>query len=244
MLAGWWLRRPESDRVIVGCHGYRGRKSDLLGIGAALWRHGYNVLLFDYRGHGEHAGSPVTLGYGELADVLSAIAYVRAQRPHLEVGLIGYSMGASVALMAAARVMSVRAVVADSAFAAQRNPVAIELSRVIRADMVRRPVLAVADWMMRTRLGFGFRDVEPSREVAAISPCPLLLIHGQNDKLVDPGDSQLLFDLAGAPKELWRVPGVGHCGAYFDDRPAYVERVSRFFDTAFSTDGKRPAPSR
>ena len=33
----------------------------------------------------------------------------------------------------------------------------------------------------------------------------------------------------GAPCEIWIVQGAPHAGAYFADRPLYVERVAGFF---------------
>src|SRR5215470_12521006 len=32
LVRGWWFPRPETARVIIGCHGYRGSKSELIGI--------------------------------------------------------------------------------------------------------------------------------------------------------------------------------------------------------------------
>ena len=37
--------------------------------------------------------------------------------------------------------------------------------------------------------------------------------------------------------DIWLLDGVEHCGAYFEDRPAYVERVGRFFDQALGLSG-------
>ena len=44
-LPGWWLYRGESSRVVIICIGYRGRRADMLGVAAALWRDGNNVLM-------------------------------------------------------------------------------------------------------------------------------------------------------------------------------------------------------
>lgn len=235
-LSGWWLIRPESKRVVICCHGYRGNKTDLLGVGAGLWRNGYNALLFDYRGHGEHVGTRVTLGYRELEDALASVHFVFDTVPEAEVGIIGYSMGAAVALMAAARDSRIRAVVADSPFAAQRNPVKLRMQQTLRAGWSGDPILFLADQVLHWRAGFHFRDVEPLREIDRIAPRPVLIIHGLADSVIDPGDSEMLYASAGEPKELWLVPDVGHCGAYFLDRPAYVERVSQFFGRAFGLD--------
>jgi pimeloyl-ACP methyl ester carboxylesterase len=75
-LRGWLLPRPTSRRVVVALTGYRARRSDLLGIAAALWRADYQVLLFDYRGHGESPGRRVTLGYDEASDVRAALGWL------------------------------------------------------------------------------------------------------------------------------------------------------------------------
>lgn len=231
-LRGWLLLRPESRRVVIACGGYRGRRADLLGISTALWRDGANVLIFDYRGHGELAGAPVTLGYQELQDFLAAVDFVQERIPGAAVGALGYSMGASVAIMGAARRGDIAAVVADSPFARQRDAVSLRIRQVLRVP--HGPLLALVDLLLGCLSGYHFRDVEPLREVGALAPRPLLLIHGAADSITDPRDSEALYAAAGEPRELWTLPGVEHCGAYFADRAAYTARVAAFFRRALS----------
>jgi uncharacterized protein len=50
------------------------------------------------------------------------------------------------------------------------------------------------------------------------------------DTVVDPRDAPLLYQAAGDPKELWLLPDVDHCGAYFADRVAYTQKIVGFFD--------------
>ena len=57
-LHGWFLRHEDESRVVVVMHGYRGEKSDVLGMSTALWRAGFDVLLFDFRGRGRSARAP------------------------------------------------------------------------------------------------------------------------------------------------------------------------------------------
>jgi fermentation-respiration switch protein FrsA (DUF1100 family) len=239
-LSGWWLPQPDTDRVIVVCYGYRNRKADMLGIGAALWRRGYNVLLFDYHGHGDHVGTRVTLGYRELEDALAAVRYVFERLPTAHVGLMGYSMGAAIAIMAAARDDRIEVVVADSPFAAQRNPVSRRLRQYLRLHHLGRPILFLADQLLFRLLGYHFRDVEPVRDIEALGTRPILLIHGTGDSVIDWRDTELLYNRARGPKEMWLLEGVEHCGAYFEDRPGYVERVGCFFDRALkASEGAR-----
>jgi len=145
-LRGWLLPRPESRRVVIACGGYRGRRADLLGIGMALWRDGHNVLIFDYRGHGELAGTAVTLGYQEVQDFLAAVDFVKERIPGAAVGVLGYSMGASVAIMGAARRPDIAAVVADSPFARQRDAVSLRIRQVLHVP--HGPLLALVDLLL------------------------------------------------------------------------------------------------
>ena len=228
LLHGWWFPRPETRRVIVGCHGYRSSKSELIGIATALWRAGFNVLLFDYHGHGAAIGSPVTLGYREVDDVFAALDYAERRVPGAEVGILGFSMGASVAIIASARRPKVRTVVADSPFAAHGDVVAHNISRILHVD--GRPIAWLADRFIHRIAGYRSRDVAPERDVAGIAPRPLLIIHGTADETIPVGQAERVYAAAGEPKELWLGAGAPHCGTYFLDRPAYCTRVITFFD--------------
>jgi len=54
------------------------------------------------------------------------------------------------------------------------------------------------------------------------------------DSITSPHDSEALYAAAGEPKELWLLPGVEHCGAYFADRAVYSNRVAAFFRRALA----------
>lgn len=226
-LDGWWFARPETDRVIIGLTGYRGAKSELIGIGSALWRAGFNVLLFDYHGHGAGRGAPVTLAYRELHDVYAALNYTLRRVPGARVGVIGFSMGAALAILASASRPEIRAVVADSPFATHADVVSHAITRTIR--LPGEPFLPLTDYFLARRAGYRSRDVEPLRVVGKIAPRPLLLIHGTDDRTIPAEHTRRLYAAAGGPKELWLAEGADHCGAYFLDRPAYCQRVTTFF---------------
>ena len=54
----------------------------------------------------------------------------------------------------------------------------------------------------------------PEWVVDKISPRPLLLIAGGDDRLVPPEDCQSLYQKAGQPKKMVTLPGVGHYEVY------------------------------
>ena len=227
MIRGWWLPRPNSGQVVVGCTGHRGAKHELLGIGSGLWRAGNNVLLFDFRGRGESDLAACSLAYHEMIDLDAAVDYAASRVPDGRIGVVGYSMGAAVSLLVAAREPRIRAVVADSPFASMRDVVGFALAR---RRIPLHPTLSIVDSVNRLRYGYALAAVEPLAAVPAIAPRPLLLIHGTDDTIIPIAHSRELFEAAGEPKELWIVPGVGHCGAYFADRRHYVARVVQFFE--------------
>jgi pimeloyl-ACP methyl ester carboxylesterase len=234
ILRGWFLPHDKSDRVVIGLSGHKGGKHDLLGIGSGLWRAGYNVLLFDYRGCGESDRAPLSLGYHELSDARAAVGYVRERLPHAHIGLVGYSMGAAIAIITAAGDPTIRAVVADSSFSSVRDVVA----DAVRAHALPpRPFVYLSDlWNQRVE-GYPFNAVEPAAALGRITPRPVLVVHGTEDSIVPVSHAYRLKAGAGEGTTLWIVPGVEHCGAYFLDRPAYVRRVADFFAPALGPIG-------
>ncbi len=226
---GWFLLRPETNRVIVCCPGYRGNRWQLVGIGTGLWRAGFNVLLFDFPGHGMDLGRRVSLGYYEVGDFLGALDYVERRVPNARVGVLGYSMGAAVAILGTARRSEVMAVVADSPFARHADVVAQAIQHTVRVPV--GPLFAsIADVFLPLLAGYHHADVAPIASVALLSPRPLLLIHGTSDETIPVAQAHQLFAEAREPKELWLGKGAAHCGTYFLDRPGYVARVCAFFE--------------
>jgi fermentation-respiration switch protein FrsA (DUF1100 family) len=236
-VSGWFIPAPEATTTILVCPGYRSRKADMLGISNFLWQAGHNVLVFEYYGHGDSVGTPITLGYREMEDFLGAVDYAKQIAPDTRLGVVGYSMGAAVSIMCSARTPEVEAVVADSPFATHSSVVDYNVRRALHLPSA--PFAWLADYLLGWRAGYHFRQVEPLRDIAHIAPRPILIIHGGKDTVVDPHDAPLLFAAAQEPKELWIVPEADHCGAYFADRPLYVKKIMDFFEVHLK---QRPVP--
>ncbi len=196
-LRGWWFPSTVSDRVIVGFTGHKGVKQDLLGIGSALWRAGNNVLLFDFRGCGESDLVPLSLGYNELPDARAALLYARQRAPHGSIGVIGYSMGAAIAILTAAETSEVRAVVADSSFASIHD---VLVHAHGRYRLPARLTVGVTDLFNRARYGYRFDAVRPIDAIECVAPRPLFLIHGGVDALVPIENAFRLARAAGADR--------------------------------------------
>ncbi|HEX2922418.1 MAG TPA: alpha/beta fold hydrolase [Chloroflexota bacterium] len=228
-LSGWFLPAGEKADGLVLCHGFHTGRRELLPVAMALRALGHNVLIFDFRGHGDSEGRWSSCGQLETRDLEGAVRFI-CRRPEVyedRVGVIGYSMGAATAIMTAARVREIRAVVADSPFATLRE--VLESTFRNHYHVPCFPILSMAVWINGQIVGASMSSTRPLDEVAKISPRPLMLIHGEADRIVPMSESLLLHEAAGEPKELWTVPGVDHVEARLHDLDGYVARVDAFF---------------
>ena len=237
-IAGWWLDDPAADTVVICCHGHRGNKADMLGIGPGLHRKGHSVLLFDFRGNGTSGDGPQSLAHHEQRDLRAAVDWVQARRPGARIAVVGFSLGASTALLAAAVDPRIEALVVDSPFSTMSEVIAANYRRY---RLPSEPLLPVADLVNRLRYGYRFAQVRPLEMIGAIAPRPILLLHGTEDRIIPYEHAVQLADAA-APGtvQLVTFDGADHCGGYFADRPAYIDRVADFLTRSLDADRVRP----
>jgi alpha-beta hydrolase superfamily lysophospholipase len=224
-LAGWWIPAKEDGQpVVVITHGLGANKEQVLYPALLLHQRGFNVLLFDFRAHGESDGFLISLGEREVADVEAAHAWVARTMPGVPIYGMGYSMGGSAVLRAAADSGIFDKVVLDSTYA--------RVEDVANAKFLKfTGPLAGLLWQ-ELRLWGGvltFTDVaahQPEDLVGKLAGKPLLLIHGTADRTISFHETERLKARAGAGAELWLVDGVDHIEAM--TREEYGDRVGQF----------------
>jgi uncharacterized protein len=223
----WYFRQPGSPQTIIVSGGHKGQRQGALGIAVSLWRKGFNVILYSYRGMSGSDRAPVTFGIKEVLELQAVIAFARKRIPQARIGLLGYSMGAVVSLLGAAGEPGVEALVLDSPFSDLRTLLVENVRR--RARLPGAPFVWLAGLMLRLRSGSRLADCSPIAVLSSLEPRPLFFIHGGADQLTSVNHSRRLYDAYRGPREIWIVQGAPHTGAYFADRPLYVERVAGFF---------------
>ncbi len=223
----WFFRQAGSAQTVVVSGGHKGQRQSLLGIAMALWRKGFNVVLYSYRGMPGSDRAPITMGTREVLELQAAIAFARKRVKDARIGLLGYSMGAVVSLLGAAGEPSVEALVLDSPFS--------DLRRLLHENIRRAtllpggPFLVTVSLLLRWRAGCRISDCSPISVLSALEPRPLFFIHGGADAITNVQHSRRLYDAYRGPREIWIVQGAPHTGAYFADRDLYAERVAGFF---------------
>ncbi len=223
----WHFRQPGSPQTVVVSGGHKGQRQGALGISVALWRKGFNVITYSYRGMPGSDRAPVTFGIKEVLELQAVIAFARKRIPHARIGLLGYSMGAVVSLLGAAGEPGIEALVLDSPFSDLRR-LLVENVRAA-SKLPGSPFVWLAGLMLRLRTGSSLAACSPLDVLSSLEPRPLFFIHGGADEITSVNHSRRLYDAYRGPREIWIVQGAPHTGAYFADRPLYVERVAGFF---------------
>jgi dipeptidyl aminopeptidase/acylaminoacyl peptidase len=228
-LRGWFIPAPEVRGTVVFCHGHAGSMDPDVKYAPAFHERGYNVLMFDFRGHGRSEGQHVSMGYYERQDLLGAVDYLE-KRGIDRVGVLGFSMGGAVAMATAPHSEAIWAVVSDGGFARLSDTIAAGVREQGLPGFLASLVGHLIVWLMGLRLGCSPSGADPIHWVDKIAPRALFIIHGALDPFVAVEEARELYAAASEPKEIWIVPEAGHRQAHRHHPEEYRHRVLAFFD--------------
>jgi pimeloyl-ACP methyl ester carboxylesterase len=226
-LRGWLLPTDDHRHLIVLVHGMWSSWLEMAALGRDLHREGYDVLLFDLRGHGQSDPSRLSLGGRERVDLQAVMSWALAEGFEEDrVGWLGYSMGASTVVLEAARNPSIHAAVIDSPYGDLPALLKTQLSKHSRLPSWFNPGILTA---ARLFYGLHAEELVPIKAAASWGDRPLLLIHGERDSIVPVAQALRLGRAAGASCQTLTLPGVEHVQAYRTDPERYVSLITAFF---------------
>lgn len=226
-LAGWFVPSAGAKRAAVLLHGFGSERSAMLARAKLLHEHGYAVLLYDARGHGESGGERVSIGWFETRDLLGALDWLRA-RGLSEFGCIGVSQGGATIALASSELHDVRWAVLESVYPTLHNAVDRRFRRTVHLPgwLAGSLMVPIAEW----RLGVHADEISP-REAIAKLPCPVLVMAGERDEHTHADDAREVFDRAREPKSWWLVPGAEHVDLYGAAKGEYERHLLEFLAT-------------
>ncbi|MGA7488277.1 MAG: alpha/beta hydrolase [Xanthobacteraceae bacterium] len=183
----WHLPPRGQKPVILYFHGNGGSLRWRVDRFRALTADGTGLVALSYRGYGGSSGRPTEAGL--ISDARAAYAFARARYQPARIALWGESLGSGVAVALAAE-----------------NPVGHVILEAPFTSAV--DVGAGHYWFVPVRLLMKdqFRSDLRIGKVAA----PLLVLHGDRDRVVPMALGERLYALANAPKRFVRFPGGGH----------------------------------
>jgi alpha-beta hydrolase superfamily lysophospholipase len=210
---------------IVVVHGWESNRGRTFAHVRYLHAAGFHCLVFDVRGHGDSPSETLPINVPEFADdTIAAVRWLAARPEVSAVGVLGHSMGAAGAIVAASREPAIKAVVSMSAPA--------DLVRITRrtfemAEMhIPEPIATPLAWFTAAILLVPrHHSVEDASATAAAGRYhgPLLLVHGAQDHGVPVEHLELIGRAAAAkrtdddpPVETLVLPDFGHRWLYED----------------------------
>ena len=229
-LAAWYAKKDSSVAAtargtVIMFHGHGDCKSSDIKEAEAFYNLGYNLLMVDFRAHGESEGNTCTIGYRETRDVKAAYDYVVAQGEK-NIVLWGISLGASTIIKT----------VHD--YNIKPTKLILEMPFGTLFDAVKgftrinhvpeEPAAFLLTFWGGTEQGFWAFGMKPE-EYAKDIQCPVLLERGENDIRVTEQETQAIFKNIPTPnKTLVEYADCGHESLYKKDSVKWVATVSQF----------------
>jgi pimeloyl-ACP methyl ester carboxylesterase len=240
-LAGWYVPAasgigPTGPTVILA-HGWGSNKSGMLER-AALLQPTYNLVLFDFRNHGQSGDALTTQGVREAGDLRAVVDWLEAAKNPDRIAVLAVSMGGASALMEADRDDRVDALVIESTHATLAN------AAQARLDASGYPLALPGSWAILLgaliRTGEDVSSADPVASVRRLDERPLLLISGRDDASIGPTDAEDMLEAAeaaGVPAELHVCDGAGHGGSFEACAEEYAGWVLGFLERALAARG-------
>ncbi len=186
---------------------------------------GFQLFVFDYRGYGRSEGRVTRAGVHE--DCIAAIDYVRgrADVDAERLLIFGQSLGGACALAALGEGIrergaefrrGIRGIAVESAFVSYRGMA----NRALGGTFLTWPLV----WVL---IGDAH---SPAGSLEHLAPIPLLVIHGDRDRVVPFDRGEELFARAPEPKEFLRVEGGDHTSAFTMFAAVFRPRLVEFFE--------------
>ena len=238
-LAGWFVSGSNGAAILLA-HGRGTNRVWMLPHADYLHRAGFSVLLLNFRYHGESEGEAETLGAREQGDVAAAVEYLQT-RPEVDperIGVLGGSLGATSAILAAAEMPAIKGVVAQIPFTSINGILCHTFEWFTPWPCF--PFAPVTKAIVEFRAGVDLDGVAPIEAIGKISPRPVFLIDEGRDDMFPRDSVEDLYAAAGEPKEFWMVPEAAHGKAWDTEPEEYKRRVLAFWRKTFGMDESSP----
>jgi uncharacterized protein len=229
-LAGWYLPSRNGAAVVL-MHGAGSTRSGVLEHAAVLAEHGFGVLLFDARGHGESAGRAMDFGWYGESDASGAVDFLTQQRDVSagRIGLLGMSMGGEQAIGAAGVDERISAVVAEGAtarVAADKGYLDVYGARGEWQQSVDR----ITYWLTgRLTDAPEPSSLRRSVSTATTRPDPTSFLLITAGEVPDEGHAaDYIRGSSTDAVQIWTVPGAGHTQGLEEAPAEWEERVITF----------------
>lgn len=194
-----------SSPLVIIVHGWGGNTELMLPVAAVLYQAGINVLLFDARCHGKSDADTYAALPRFAEDLNSVVDYTRQSLAfNGDIILLGHSVGAGAALLAASKRDDISAVISLAAFSSPEQVMRRYFEKFKTPEILTRLLLLYVQWV----IGHKFEAIAPLNTIKKIK-VPVLLVHGSNDRTI-PVENALAIHKQNPDSQLIIIDGAGH----------------------------------
>lgn len=229
-----YLINPNSNKWIIGLHGFKRNK--YMGIRNIMhfYQQGYNIISFDGYAHGNTYGTRSDFGITNALVLNEVVSFVKQTYNPTELGILGVSLGASSALYFAQNYYKqnpVNWMIADCAFSQAIPQIRFFLQKYIKIPW----------YLMSLGINFNFKVVSKTalkrfnllKDWVSTKGLPILFIHGEKDGFISQSNAYVMHKLksiADSKTELAIFYGADHSESIVIDFDRYNVLTNEFKD--------------
>jgi uncharacterized protein len=216
---GWWFgaKTAKSLGTVIFFHGNaENLTSHFMNLAWLPWE-SYNYFIFDYPGYGLSTGEPTPENTVEAGK--EALRWVAKNKDSSPLIVFGQSLGGAVAhrsVLDLQKEISFRALILDSTFMSYRS-----LARKKASEHFITWLFQPVAWLL---MSDSFAPEDPMQRAGI----PLLVIHGDADRVVPFSEGERVFAESAEPKEFWRIPGGQHSDVFWGHDKVYRKKFVEY----------------
>ncbi|MFA8451284.1 MAG: alpha/beta hydrolase [Bacteroidales bacterium] len=213
---------------IILLHGIRANRQGMMRQANKLVEMGYRCILLDLRGHGESEGKYCSFGFYEKKDISTLINSLETRNYTYNLGILGHSMGAAIAIQCMELDKRIEFGIIESAFSDLKTTTCDYIKSYLgfKIEYLYNYFIRRAEKIAH----FHFEDVIPENSCKNIQQ-DVLVFHGKTDKKISIEYGQNNFkNMASKNKKLMEVPGANHTDVDIIDRERFYLEIQKFFD--------------
>ena len=231
-LQGFFFKREKAVANMVLSHGYLGSKEFMYGFVRMF--PDINILMYDFRAHGQSSGRFTSIGCHEYKDVISAAHFLKENTSkELPMILLGISMGGASSIKAAEQSPGLcDALIIDSTYSDLESMFLRGFSLKVRLPYY--PFFPLVKTVFHYTANCDVTSMSPVECVKKIKE-PILFITSCNDEFIKPKNSLQLYTFAQNKKtQLWIGPKCRHGWLHTYFAEFYKKKVNKFLkETVF-----------
>ena len=238
-ISTWWIPN-NSETTILLLHGLRGQKADELIIEKIKLFNdlGFSLIAIDFRNHGKSGLGTFTFGLDEVNDVYSTMNYYKSNQGINEIGIWGFSYGATTAIFTGLEFnernidIEITGIFAESPYfdllevftdqVALRTPLTTSMAQLLKPGTV-----------LLTKLiyGFDFSSVENKFLSTTKLEIPVVLVACLIDEIIPPRQvSEIEENIGLKSKTIIFDDCDSHGSALKSDRDKYIKALLEVFN--------------